>query len=276
MHSQLNIVVALRSEATPLIENFELKKQSNGAKQPIFQNASSSLVICVIRKENVIAGVNVLTKINDSAIPSAWLNVGICGHRNLKVGDGFIVNKIVDRETGYCLYPSINFDIACKFSKITTVTEPETRYLEDGGYDMESAAFFTSTSKISSLECIQCYKIVSDTPKQSIESISREMVSDLVTNQITEIERICDKLNKLIEQLSLRNIADELVTPFFNRWKFSVYQQYHLKRLLRKCFVLGIEAKADDLVLRNCMDSRSVIQTIQSRLESYWQNNKIE
>ena len=122
----INFVVAHKLEANPLIEYFNLKKF---VKKPfqIFKNERGIRLIIsgmgAIRASNAV---KFMWELNNggSSFKEGWINVGIAGHRTLKLGTCFLANKISSKNTGEVYYPSL--DLNTKITKgLITVGRPE-------------------------------------------------------------------------------------------------------------------------------------------------------
>ena len=273
MFSQVNLVVALKSEAYPLINHFRLKKQeSHSTHFPTYRNNRLALIVSGIGKEKSRNSVNFLADVQQFDNATAWLNIGIAGHGSRSVGEGYLANVIEDRSTGKMHYPPVSREFNCTTGKVTTVDEVESRYLEDTGYDMEAFGFYSAAVKQSTVEIVHCYKVVSDNKEKSTLSLTRQHVSNLINTQIHVIEQICRILHNLSESLSARESKCNLSEPFLERWKFSVTQRHLLNRLLRKCKVLDIDVTVESNSVRHCMDSKAVMQVIGNKLDTCWKS----
>ena len=273
MPSQVNLVVALKSEAYPLINHFQLKKQNSRSTHfPIYRNNHLALIVSGIGKENSRNSVDFLAGVQQFNNATAWLNIGIAGHGSRNVGEGYLANAIEDRTTGKMHYPPVIREFNCTTGKVTTVNEVESQYLEDTGYDMEAFGFYSAAVKQSTVEIVHCYKVVSDNKENSTLSLTRQDVSNLINTQIHVIEQICRILQNLSESLSARESNCNLSEPFLERWKFSVTQRHLLNRLLRKCKVLDIDVTIESNSVRHCMDSKAVMQVIRNKLDTCWKS----
>ena len=166
MTASLNIVVAMKAEARPLIDRFEMIPISlKNGHFSVYQNGHMVLIVSGIGSANAREAVQYLARRYSKKGESAWLNVGVAGHGSLDVGQGFLANCIADRDSGQTVYPIFVDDFGLARGKVTTVSEVETEYREETGYEMEAFGFASSAAKCSTLELIHCYKIVSDNHK---------------------------------------------------------------------------------------------------------------
>ncbi len=269
----VNLVVALRAEAQPLIEHFELARVPGSNQIPLYQNQHLALVLSGIGKAAATGAV----KYVESQFPdrnAAWLNVGIAGHGSLQIGDRFMADSIHERSSSKSWYPIFLFTPLCATGPLTSVDAVETAYDEATGYDMEAAAFIQSASQFATLELIHSFKIVSDNSKDSVNKLTRHTVAEFVRSSIFEIERTVESLNHLAAEVARRKAHIPDLEPFLHNWKFSVTQQHQLRKLLNKSRALGYDIEPVSDSIRDCIDSGSVIDELTQMLAMHWQRHR--
>ena len=270
----INLVVALRAEASPLIESFGLKHLCAKEKHEIYANDRLSLIVSGMGKAAAANAVQVLhAQVPDQI--NAWLNIGIAGHGLFEVEQGFLINRITDQESSQSWYPMIVFPHECVVSPMMTVNEVELRYPEPIGYDMEAAAFFSAAKRHTTVELVQSYKVVSDNPHHSVSRITPARISKLIEMRIEEIRQLINALDQLVAQLGAIRSTDGHLESFYERWKFTVSQQHQLKRLLRKNNALSHQFDADSHAFHQCQDARAVIRILQDNLDAHWGSNGV-
>ena len=91
---------------------------------------------------------------------SAWLNVGVAGHRHYDIGTVVLARQVTDAETStvYRLSPPASLHL--EMGEVRTVAHVETRYETPALYEMEAAAFCERAFDLTSSELIQVLKIV--------------------------------------------------------------------------------------------------------------------
>ena len=94
-------VIALRAEAAPLIDSFNMKIVENKSLFPIYANEETghALVISGMGSIKSAAAATFLKnhlKINDY---SAWINLGIAGFFKDPIGDMYQANKVISNES---------------------------------------------------------------------------------------------------------------------------------------------------------------------------------
>lgn len=267
----INFVIALGAEAKPLISHFRLKKLPISSPCEIYSNKGINLAISGIGKVASAVTVGFLQGFIPASADSAWLNVGIVGHRKKAIGEDFLVNEITDYGSERSWYPPQVFQHSCSVDRVTTVDKVEYCYPEETGYEMEASGFYSSACRTTTSELVQCYKIVSDNDVESLTDIrvNIEDISDLVSSHISKIEDITGELSELaysVQNRKLIDIADEEM--FIHRWRFSFTQRARLKRQLSKAKVLGIDTSLESFTEFD--NATSVLNEIENRFQSCW------
>ena len=104
----IHFVVATDSEARPIIDLFKLKKIKDLKQAFIYANQNISLIISGIGKVNAAIGVTQTYYYYNQKNNNIWINIGLAGHKYLKVGDICTINKITDNETKKIFFPFVN------------------------------------------------------------------------------------------------------------------------------------------------------------------------
>ena len=184
--NEINIVVAMKREALPLISYWDLKKNS----KKFYSNKKKkiNLIISGIGKKRAEkATIYLAEKTNNN---SFFLNIGIAGHRNYKLGEIILISKITDNKTKYSWYPSLLWKTKIKKTPLITVGFPKIRYTTNFLYDMEASGFFKGAREFVGPEMVQCIKIISDNKKNSILNISSNKIENWINNKIIIIDKL--------------------------------------------------------------------------------------
>ena len=186
--NEINIVVAMEREAKPLINYWKLKKN----KEKIFLDKKKriNLIVSGIGKKRAEKATMYLAK--KTSNNAFFLNIGIAGHKNYKLGEIILISKITDNKNKYSWYPSLLWKTKIKKAPLLTVGFPKIRYTTNCLYDMEASGFFKGARNFVGPEMVQCIKIISDNKKSSILNIS----SNKIENWIERKTIIIDKLIK--------------------------------------------------------------------------------
>jgi len=191
--NEINIVVAMKREATPLINYWDLKKNS----KKFYSNKKKkiNLIISGIGKKRAEEATTYLAeKTNNN---SFFLNVGIAGHKNYKLGEIILISKITDNKNKYSWYPSLLWKTKIKKKPLITVAFPKIRYTTDHLYDMEAAGFFKGARNFVGPEKVQCIKIVSDNKDSSILNISSKKIGDWIYSKTSVINKLVNEFLKI-------------------------------------------------------------------------------
>ena len=261
----INLVVAHGLEAKPLIALFDLQPQENSDKVYV-SNSGVRLIVTGMGRENVEYSLAkwVETKLT-ARQDTAWLNVGIAGHRNLAVGDTLIANKIISGPDNESVFPTPIIG-GLRTSTVITMDHPELNYPEDAAYDMEAFAFWRSAVALGPLDLVQSYKIVSDNPESSTDKVTPIFIAELFDSAIREIEHLVLQLKMLAEkQQSL--VSDP--PAFLNAkasYRLSVTQEIQLRRLCHRFYALQMVGSLEVILSASHRDSRALIDALHAAL----------
>ena len=271
MNSTVNIIVAMKAEARSLIEHFALQDRITGLHQfKVYQNDQIRLVISGIGSSYAEKAVAVVAERVEPNEISAWLNVGVVGHKSLEIGQALMGNRITDAVTGESLYPIFVTDFGLRTGKVRTVYEVETDYEEETAYDMEASGFVKAASKFTKYELIHCYKVVSDNPDNSVNKLNNQIIGNMIAEHVDAIERVCRQLLEISDSVADRGFAEDPITPFLDRWHFTVSQRDILRKYLHKTIIMNNEVKVDSDVVRNCKNSSDLLTSIENHLNQHW------
>ena len=196
----INIVVALKAEARPLIRHYELHNRHPDSTFPVCLGKNMALVISGPGKAAAASATACLQGLTQGNKGNAWLNIGIAGHATYAIGDGRIANRITEHATNRSWHPPQvhNLDIAT--GKLLTVDSPENDYPVDALYDMEAAGFYPAACQFSSSELVQCFKIVSDNRQHANTKITAKHCEQLVGSKLNTINSLVETLENMQKQ----------------------------------------------------------------------------
>lgn len=242
------LVVALPAEARPLIDAFKLQRHTSITGFPVYTNKeSTSLVVSGIgRLASATATAYLQGLLQDfpdqNNITTGWLNIGIAGSGTLSVGDDILAHRITDLTTQQSFYPGLCFEPPCVTADVVTGDSPETAYPETANpetsntgntvYDMEAAGFYSAASRFSTAEIIHSYKIISDNKLQSVENITENFATGLISNKLDNLNKIITHINDLTRELNSINEPPAEYANIASHWRFTASQQHQLKSLL--------------------------------------------
>ena len=235
----IHVVVALSDEARPLVERYRLKLVRETGGFRVFEGESMRLVVSGCGRVAAAGATAWLAARGgeDRASVAGWLNVGVAGHGERAVGESFLAHKIDDAITARSFYPCFTFAPFCETDAVVTDDRPHAEYPHRGACDMEASAFYATANRFATVERVHCLKIISDNTEQPAETLSRELVRDLVGAHLDLVDRCIEALEGLPER------EREPEPPGFReaseRWHFSVTEQRRLRQLLRRAQALS-------------------------------------
>lgn len=228
-------VTALKAEAEEIIKNYALERVAT-KPFPVYKNKDIDiwLVLSGIGQINAVAAATYLYVKSDASYNTIWINLGIVGSRNLKVGELVQIDKITSNEFRDNYYPSPATFKNNNIERINliTVNKPETLFKSDGVYDMEGYAFFSFAKKIASYELISVLKIISDIPGTDLSKIDKIGVERLFSKKMPLIEKVLKNLLSLQEILLLQQRNPNYFDEICQQRKFSFTQKVILRKYL--------------------------------------------
>ena len=263
------IEVALKAEATPLIEAFKLKPLSGNPLFPIYENEMIKLIVSGVGKIKAGAACSYLAGIHRDEDIYGWINVGVGGHRSLPLGTPLLINKIIDDARKTQFFPSFAFEPPCRTEGCTTVENPETTYPTGNCYDMEAAGFYAIASKISPIEMIHVFKVISDNRTPPASEVSKQEVHALIRNHVGLIQTVIDEMHTLIEEIAPEEtpFLDELI----KRWHFTTFETLQLRKLLKRWNLVC----SDQILLSQELLQKKSAKEVLAYLKSHIENTPL-
>jgi len=226
------VEVALKAEAGPLIEALELKSLSGNHLFPIWENDQIKLIISGVGKVKAGAACSYLAAIHRDEDIYGWLNVGIGGHQIHRVGTPLLIHKIIDEGRHSSFFPSFVFTPPCQTDVCLTVEQPEHKYESGYVYDMEAAGFYAIASKLSPLEMIHVFKVISDNLKQPATELNKKVVEKLIADHVELLQKILTEMRGLIDEIAPMSVP--FLDECLKKWHFTTYETHQLKNLLQR------------------------------------------
>ena len=228
-------VIALKAEAEEIIKNYALERVVT-KPFPVYKNRDIDiwLVLSGIGQISAVAATTYLYVKSDASDNTIWMNLGIVGSRNFKVGELVQIDKITSNDFRDNHYPSPatfkNNNV--ERSNLITVNKSEALFENDGVYDMEGYAFFSFAKKIASYELISVLKIISDIPGTDLSRIDKLGVERLFSKKMPLIEKLLKNLLSLQEILLLQQRNPNYFDEICQQRKFSFTQKVTLRKYL--------------------------------------------
>lgn len=200
----LHITCALKHEAKPIIEQFELFHDGSASlfSTCINRNKGISLTVTGVGKIAAASATVFAIMHHGAAATDAWLNLGIAGHTSLPIGTAVLANRIINSSNGNAWYPQIHFKTSLESRGLRTMDKPSLDY-EDDMFDMEAAGFYNSASRLGSTDLIHCLKIISDNDANPPKEISKRTITELIENSLPEISNVISNLQACSEKAAI-------------------------------------------------------------------------
>lgn len=268
----VNFVVALKAEAAPLIDHYGLRAQTPKGLFTIYARDNIALTVSGVGKTAAAAAVTYLHAVTGEPQHTAWLNLGIAGHRDLPLGALLLAHKITDKAANRHWYPPQILPTQLTGRELLCVDTPEAGYADEALYDMEAAGFYAAACRCSTAELVQCLKIVSDNAQAPANTpgnpLKARNVEALVAAQLPAIAGYADALEKLAGQLQSWQLPSDELYSYLQRWHFTVTQQHRLKTLLQRQRALQPQQPLWREEYRQLQTGKQVLTAIQQHVDS--------
>jgi len=230
----VNFLVALKHEALPIIDYFELTL-NNKKYRNIFSNVEKNvfLIIAGIGIENSKKAVNNLKQLNNNK-DDIWVNIGIAGHKTFKVGSIYEVKKVISSNNENTFFTN-SFYNEVPTSTVCCVNKEEKKYNNKYLYDMESCGFLEALDSFTIKENIFMFKIVSDNLQFRPKSYKNFAIS-FISKHIRKIDNIVDQYrNKPLENFYDISLMLNIIK---NKYYITFYNKKKKEKILTKIFVI--------------------------------------
>ncbi len=264
----LNLVIALPSEARPLIARLGLKSLDRGATFPLYAGNHIRLVVSGCGKVAAAAATAYLGAALPEPRPCAWLNIGVAGHGSAALDTALLAHKVTERASGRSWYPAITFPFPCPTTALVTVDEAETQYRDPCAYDMEAGGFCPTALRFASAELVHCLKIVSDTPNAPPSQLSREKVEALVDSHLDLVGQVASSLIDLGAQASGLEEDPPWFAALRQRWHFTASEQRQLRHLLQCRQALGAQEPLPEAEWTALKRGRDILCSLRRQLDA--------
>ncbi len=264
----IHVVVALKAEATSLIDRYQLHAREPKDIFPIFRNESIELIVSGIGKLKSASACSYLYALTGRQRDCAWLNLGVAGHRDLRLGQAVLAHQVTDAASSRRWYPPQLIETTAVRAQVITVDHPETDYPCDAAYDMEAAGFCSMASKCSTMELVQVYKVMSDNRTHATHRVKANDVQRGISDNLDDICAVITQMQVLSEQLSRLNSPPRELDKFIHRWHFTTTQRHQLKRLLQRWDTLLPHESVWQPEVESLQKARDVLGFLCQRLDA--------
>jgi len=262
----LNIVVALPEEARPLVRYFKLQRCHDIRHFALYRNNDMQLIVSGIGKLASVTATGFLAGLTINK-PAAWLNLGVAGGDVGPIGEIVLANEIVDSVSNTKFYPSICFEVPMKLTRVVTVTDPDTNYIDNAVFDMEASGFYGAALRFSTAELIHSVKIVSDNSNNSVDNLTKENVSELIECKMTAISEIAYWLHDTIKNLFNEYKGDGDYNTIISKYHFTYTQRCKLKLLLQHWYSITEDSLLQSVDFFEINGAKMFLKEIERQME---------
>jgi len=263
----LQILCALDCEAKPLVHYFKLKIDTDCRYFRLYFGKDIRLIVSGVGRVNAAAATSFLMTTAPKDQTLAWLNVGIGGHKQRSVGEGFLGNTITDCVTGMRYYPGITRAPPLPTLPIETLEPSSQKYPDEAIVDMEASAFFATASRRSPSDVIQVYKCISDNEKTPACNLNKGFVSDLIGSKKKEIVAVVEALERLRNELGRQHPNIEM-EYFLQNIHFTTTQRIQLERLARRWKAINVKDRFFDSQAQALKDPKKLLIYLENKIQT--------
>lgn len=246
-HTKYCWVIALKAEASAVIDLYQLKKHDGLSRNgfEVFHNADEThfLIISGVGKVRSASAVTWLAaQLQVTNAHLLWINFGIAGNKAAGLGNVFRAGRIKDRSSERSWYPhpvgKRQRAQTVSTAEILTVDQPCFDYPDSKWLvEMEAAGFVATAARFSSLEWVRCYKVISDNKDSAPETIDKQFVISICEPALAQITAELTTWKALADEF-LAQTANIDCSPILEHYHFSVTEQHQLRRLLQRAIIL--------------------------------------
>ncbi len=230
------IYAALPCEAKPLVEYFNLKKEVAILPFAVYFNNDICLTVTGLGKSAMAAGVAYTQALFAVVEHPVMLNIGIAGHKDQPLGDLFLIDKIIDRDSQKNYYPALIGTPPCCTGSIQTASKPQLGYDTPHLCDMEASAFYETAVRFTTGELIFCLKVISDNQASSVDTISPKQVAAFIAAHLVTVESLL--MRAVAQAESITTPEPPLFKPLLEHYHFTVNERLQLKNQLSRWDVI--------------------------------------
>lgn len=270
MKAQLNFVVALQSEAQPLINHFKMVKQDCAGVNYFATQSDDydiNLIVAGIGQIATACAVGWLAE-RCQAYQCAWLNIGTAGHASIAVGNAVLVahSHSSTQQRGY--YASNVVSWSGEIASLLTADQVVNDYTSPYLLDMEGYAFFQTASRFTPAELVQAIKVVSDNNEADIAALDGAKLTSLIEQRVNEIAAFAELLIQLAKELPNKRHITTLCKQNVSHLHVTASQQRQVADLVEKLVATGVQQTDLFSELQQASQIKSLLSGWRQRLDS--------
>jgi nucleoside phosphorylase len=255
-------ICALHCEAKPVIDFFRLKKSHDDRAFDLYRGDDMVCVISGIGKIASAAATAWTAAMFAREPASAWINLGVAGAAQHEIGKLFLLDKIIDDDSGQSWYPVPVTASTLPGSTCLTLNRPGENYREDMLFDMEASGFMQTALRFSSAELIQVLKVVSDNRLEQTGR-DRQRISELIAADIDTIAVQANALIDLRHEVAALEPSQESWQHLLGMAHFTQTQKSRLRVLWRYLWNRDVDSDALLAQLTTNKSAESIILALE-------------
>lgn len=201
------IPVAMMCEAKPIIEKFNLKKSGSGGSFRIYENQDIKLIVTGTGGLHACVCTTNALALYKAKKEDCLINIGVAGcsqrkdsGNEIKEGDMFLGNKIVNKSFSREYYPDMILDFGLEEAQVTTLKDvwrydDKDLFDQNTLLDMEAAFVYESARHFLYSHNIFVLKIVSDFGNDH-SSPGPENIKNLINLNVDRISEFVEKVER--------------------------------------------------------------------------------
>ncbi len=192
----VNFLIATACEADPIKRHFRLQSASSQSPFAIYSRGDFNLIVTGIGILNAAIAATYLGE-NQQASLASWVNVGVAGHPDARLGELFGVKRVVDSDSAaqWNLAAMSRLDLGYTEVPLVSTSTPEFQFKEQALYDQESSGICAAGARFGWLDRLSIIKIVSDNREQGYQQLSKNEIHQRISAQIKSIDAIVSRLS---------------------------------------------------------------------------------
>ncbi len=176
----LRVVTAFPAEASLFIEHFHLQKKARHHGFQIYKANNHALILSGPGWPAAAAATTHLHEECGSKTGCVWINMGVAGHADLKLGEVVLASSISASHSDQAWTTAQNLVHPLPICSLTTVDSPVSEYAPATLYDMEAFGFYSTAIEYTSKDLVQCIKVISDNRQFPVSTFSKKQAKILL------------------------------------------------------------------------------------------------
>lgn len=261
----IHFATALHCEANPVIHFYGMKPCGQLGKARFFKGETARLVVTGVG--SIASAIGVTSLGERYAEPNAlWLNLGICGHPSLSIGDALIASSIRSEAAKERFFPQFPIATPWRGQEVKTLASPSSQYQPGVAFDMESYGFYSAALAFTTVEYAHCVKIVSDNEAQPADApLDKSLISDHIETHIQSIDAFA---GQIIDTLGTTEFSESLAAlqkRALSQFRFTETQRHQFTERLRKLNALEPETAFDPTL--QAPDTKALLNALQVQID---------